>query len=286
MTARVLEMFGCSTSAGDRRAWQQRVRQQGCPFLSRKCLKVRKSKPDIAIGTCTVAHGSDRIPVMICPHRLLQERRIFVDCLHLLTLHEPGNELHIVSEISVPGGSVDYFLASARNSKVKDFVGIELQTLDSTGTVWPERQRFLQSQGLATDSNDVESDKPFGMNWKMTAKTILMQLHHKIVTFEHLNKHLALVIQDCLLDYMQREFAFGHFSNPAQIGEFLHVHGYHLEQRSKSSGFHLQLVNRLSTDSDGVAKALGLQSDARVELKSIIAALEAKISPATRFVPV
>ena len=32
---------------------------------------------------------------------------------------------------------------------VKDFVGIELQTLDSTGTVWPERQRLLKEHGTA-----------------------------------------------------------------------------------------------------------------------------------------
>ncbi len=70
-------------------------------------------------------------------------RQIFIDCLHLLTLHEPGNELHIVPEISIPGGNVDYFLVSVRNKEIKDFVGIELQTLDTTGTIWPERQRFV-----------------------------------------------------------------------------------------------------------------------------------------------
>ena len=40
----------------------------------------------------------------------------------------------------------------------------------------------------------------------MTAKTILVQLNHKIATFEHLSKRLVLVLQDCLLDYMRREF--------------------------------------------------------------------------------
>ena len=48
------------------------------------------------------------------------------------------------------------------------------------------------------------------MNWKMTAKTILVQLNHKIESFENLGKHMALVLQDHLLAYMQREFAFNH----------------------------------------------------------------------------
>ena len=46
----------------------------------------------------------------------------------------------------------------------------------------------------------------------MTAKTILMQLHHKIQTFEHVNRKLVLVVQDKLLEYMEREFDFTHLT--------------------------------------------------------------------------
>ena len=129
-------------------------------------------------------------PIIICPTRLIERRQIFTDCLHLLTTHEPGNELHIVSEVSIPGGSVDYFVVSARDGKVKDFVGVELQTLDTTGTVWPERQRLLKELGLPRGDFAEESTKKYGMNWKMTGKTILVQMHHKIQTFEHVNKPL------------------------------------------------------------------------------------------------
>ena len=83
-------------------------------------------------------------PIVICPTRLIERGQVFSDCLHLLTTHEPGNELHVVSEVSVPGGSIDYFLVSVRNGKVKDFVGIELQTLDTTGTVWPRAPTSLE----------------------------------------------------------------------------------------------------------------------------------------------
>jgi len=110
-------------------------------------MKTRKSQPSLSIGTCTVSVGIDDQAVVICPQRLLERRQVFTDCLHLLQLHEPGNELHVVPEISVPGGSVDYFLVSARSGRVRDFAGIELQTLDTTGTVWPARQRFLFDKG-------------------------------------------------------------------------------------------------------------------------------------------
>ena len=92
--------------------WEAIVREQQCPFLGRRCYKVRKSSAEVSIGSCTVLYGSG--PIIICPTRLIERRQIFIDCLHLLTNHEPGNELHIVSEVTVPGGSVDYFLVSAR----------------------------------------------------------------------------------------------------------------------------------------------------------------------------
>jgi hypothetical protein len=95
-----------------------------------------QSQPEIAIGTCSVGYSDYSQGIIICPHRLLERQQVFVDCLHLLTRHEPGNELHIVPEVSIPGGSVDYVLVSARERKVADFVGIELQTLDTTGSVW------------------------------------------------------------------------------------------------------------------------------------------------------
>jgi hypothetical protein len=86
-------------------------------------------------------------------------------------------------------------MSSLEPAAVRAFVGIELQTLDTTGTVWPERQRFLATKGFNDIARaDIDNRKPYGMNWKMTAKTILVQLHHKIQTFEEANKHLVLMI--------------------------------------------------------------------------------------------
>ncbi len=277
--SKVTELFGLSTTS--KQNWKQIVGKSWCPFLNRLCLKNRKSNPEILIGTCTVNYGKENRPIVICPHRLLERRQIFTDCLHLLTLHEPGNEFHIVPEISIPGGSVDYFLASVRNRKVKDFVGIELQTLDTTGTVWPERQRFLDEVGVRVVKKDVKSEESFGMNWKMTAKTILVQLHHKVETFEAVNKHLVLAVQNPLIEYMKANFSFGHVKE-ARLGDSMHIHGYDLVEKAKRA-WRLELGTRLSTDAAGVSTSLGLQAGAKVELTTIIAMLEEKISEATLF---
>jgi len=165
---KVAELYGLPT--GQPADWPKVVTDQHCPFLNRKCLKNRKSQPEVTIGTCTMNYGRDAQPVMICPFRLLERSQIFNDCTHLLRLHEPGNELRIITELSVPGGSIDYCLVSSRDGKAKDFVGIELQTLDTTGTVWPERQRFLKSKGIKVRRGDASSDKSFGMNWKVVSR--------------------------------------------------------------------------------------------------------------------
>jgi Restriction endonuclease NotI len=276
---RVLELFGRNATDPSVR-WPKVIGSQQCPFLQQRCYKVRKSDPNTSIGTCTVLQGKPLAPVVICPKRLIHQGQVFNDCLHLLTTHEPGNELHVVSEVSVPGGSVDYVLVSAKKLKVRDFVGIELQTLDTTGTVWPERQRLVETLGVRTKDKEASSSSPFGMNWKMTAKTTLMQMHHKVQTFEHVNKKLVLVVQDRLLSYMTREFRFGHFSQPARIGDAMHLHAYAL-RAGDGGAFGLELSTRLSTDTEGVGRCLGLQAEARVELARIVEALEAKISTKT-----
>lgn len=275
--SKITELYGISTEADV--DWPAIIAGQQCPFLQRKCLKNRKSEPEITIGSCIVAAGKHEAKIMICPFRLLQRRQIFIDCIHLLTLHEPGNELHIVPELAVPGGSIDYCLVSVRAGKPLDFVGIELQTLDTTGTVWPERQRFLHQKGIRVRRADRNSTKPFGLNWKMTAKTILIQLHHKIRTFEQVSKHLVLVAQDSLFAYMKKEFSFGHLE-AARLGDPMHFHSYSLQENEDGS-LQLQLGERMSTDGDGIAKCLGLEGEANVELEEILKQLQAKISTQT-----
>lgn len=278
INTRIAEFFNFSTK-NKKADWNEVLTTQYCGYLNRQCIKIRKSEPGISIGICTVQYGKENQEVIICPHRLIEKSRIFIDCIHLLTLHEPGNDLHVIPEISIPGGSVDYFLVSVRDKKVIDFVGIELQTLDTTGSVWPERQRFLTDLNILKEPKE-SYGKAYGMNWKMTAKTILVQLHHKIETFEHLSKHLVLVFQDHLLNYMKREFSFSHINTVPKLGDPMHFHSYKLEL-GDDQNYHIKLNERLSTDSSGIALAMGLKAEAKVEFEMIIKTLEAKISDNT-----
>jgi hypothetical protein len=259
--------------------WNLIASNQQCHFLSKKCLKNRKSDAKQSIGTCVVKHSNKKL--LICPHRLLEKNIIFRDSIHLLTKHEPGNEIHIVSEIGTAAGNIDYVLASVRNNKVADFIGIELQTLDTTGTLFPHRERFFSEVGLSNlDKNLLLDKSPFGINWKMTAKTILMQLHHKIGFFEDFNKTLVLVLQDHLLTYMRSQFKFNHFEPPS-LGNGMHFHSYEYQDAGNSS---LKLVERLSTDAAGISKCLDLNTAKKVDLKQFLDKIQQKVSKDTHLI--
>jgi len=273
--SKIIELFGFNVN-NINLDWQNIIKNQLCPYTGKRCFKVRKSQPEISIGTCSVKYGINNRPIIICPNRLLQNRKVFIDCLHLLHLHQPGNDIHVVSELSIPGGNVDYIIASVKDKKVKDFLGIEFQTLDTTGTVWPERLKLLKELGLNNSEN--EDDRNFGMNWKMTAKTILVQLHHKISTFEYLQKHLVLIIQNYFFDYMKKEFNFNNTNNPALYGDSLQFHSYSLND---NEDYNLKLKERLSTNSIGIAECLGLNTEKSVDLEIMFEAIEKKISDKT-----
>ncbi len=275
--SKVVELFAFPVIQ-DNLNWRKIVKGQFCPYVQKRCYKVRKSDPTVSIGTCVVAYGKQSENIIICPHRLLQNNQIFFDCIHLLTRHQPENELHVVSEVSMPGGNIDYFLVSTdSNRKIIDFVGVELQTMDTIGSIWPEREMVLYDKGII--SNKPSINKTFGMNWKMTAKTILVQLHHKIQTFQSINKHLVLVVQKPLLDYIKREFSFSHVSTEARLGDSMQIHSYSYVRADES--YKIKLEHRYSTDSAGISALLGLNDNPNVELEKIVSILESKISDST-----
>ncbi|MHA6644685.1 NotI family restriction endonuclease [Mesorhizobium sp. A623] len=269
--SRILELFGHSTR--ENVEWKTIVRDQLCPYSDKKCFKIRKSDPTISIGSCVVAQGRELKPLVICPNKFLTGKgKAFVDCLHLLTLHEPGNEIHLLPEQYIPGGSVDYFLVSARKGNAIDFVGIEFQGLDTTGTVWPFRQDFLKSHGINVPPYEAGT---FGVNWKMTAKTILVQLNHKIGTFEGMNKKLVLVLQDDLLTYMRKIFSFSDLQK-ARLGDSMHFHPYKCSLTDDK--IEMTLTERFSTDAVGVAKAMDLGASSNLVLDEVLAKLSSKLT--------
>ncbi len=258
--------------------WREILASEHCRYLGKKCDKIRKSQPNLSIGTCIV--GFKGRPIIICPHRFLQRRQIFIDALHLLKNHVPGNQLHVVPEIAVPGGNVDYFVASTGRDGVKDYVAVEIQTLDTTGTVWPSRQQFIGGiLGMPVEGPSPENGRSYGMNWKMTAKTVLVQIHHKLETLELLNKKMVLVLQDVFYEYLIREFSAANLRE-ADSGDAAHFHVYSVG-KAGNGAFSIELAVRQSTTTIGIEQMLGLRRSAHIPEEDLLARIQAKISDVT-----
>lgn len=223
---------------------------ESCPFLRSKCVKIRKSNSSQSIGACSVLYkGSSHI---VCPHRFIQRNQIFLDCVRYLA---PNLQYYIVPEITMPGGNIDYcVVATNSGGDIIDFVGVEIQALDTTqsGAIWSAREDILQGS--------LKSSYNYGINWKMSAKTILMQLHHKAASFQAMNKKLVLVIQREFYEYMQGAFQTRHLSD-ADDNDTMQFHIYN----NVMLGLEYQLVidTRKSTDVEGVERLLklGVESD-------------------------
>lgn len=86
------------------------------------------------------------------------------------------------------------------------------------------------------------------------------------------------MIQNYLLEYLRREFKFSHL-NDGRVGDSVHIHVYKLSP--DKDGLGIELEERLSTDAAGVAECLGLQAESKIELETLIADLERKMSQRT-----
>lgn len=271
---KVSELFGYSVE--EEKDWALLVREQQCPYTESKCSKTRKGDSSFSIGTCTMKHGLN--DVMICPTRLLQNNTVFNDITRLIEPNDKHYKYEVTSEIQIAGGNVDFFLVSKSiEGEILDYVGIEFQTLDTTGTVMPERERFLASQGSPHNPNEISKRASFGMNWKMTAKTILVQILHKIKTFDDVNKKLVLVVQDPLLDYMETEFDFSSFSTSSSLDNNFFIFSYSLETND-NCGKELNLSKIISTNKVGVERSMSRLDQTTVEEQAILDALIRKMS--------
>jgi len=265
---RPTEFYGHYVSQETKDSFIQIFQEQQCPYLRRTCVKQRKSDSRQTIGACSV--GYKGTPLIVCPHRFIQRYQIFLDSVRLIT---PRLQYFIVPEITMPGGNIDYCVVGTRGDEIVDYVGIEIQSLDTTqsGGIWDAREDLLQGT-LGSSYN-------YGINWKMSAKTILMQMHHKAESFNVLGKKLVLVIQREFYNYMSSTFKTGHIrqSDDTDTVQF-HIYDTAL----LGSELQIVLADRKSTTVQGVELMLQLGKQSHDLELEVLERIRAKMPLARR----
>lgn len=196
MPFEILEWFGQVPKA-DFGGGPMAPLDERCPFINRTCTK--KFRDSSVSGVCSVLTGAESEPVIICPNRLYGEdyavlghvanlafgegHRIIHPNEFTTVRHDGRNVVafghHFGKELRLPGQGrrgndfVDWVLARISHSgDLSDFVAVEVQTIDTTGTYYPEVVELRQG------NNRINRSKA-GLNWRNVIKRILPQIIYK-----------------------------------------------------------------------------------------------------------
>ena len=195
MGLNIVEIFGYGATDFSKTA--QIVRKSfDCPFIGDRCTKqLRDGTPS---GACTVMQKAGG-PVICCPNRLYWDdyfvlqniaKEAFGRNAALLpksriaeaaTAQAPvavfgkrwGKELHLPKRGGRGSFFVDWVLVLLdSNGGPKEFVAVEVQSIDTTGNYQAERLSILRQRPFAGTSTA-------GLNWENVNKRILPQLIYK-----------------------------------------------------------------------------------------------------------
>lgn len=196
MALQVAEWFGYDLQDWSPAATSSRADER-CPFLSSTCTKLFNDRT--RSGACSAALQSVPDPVIICPNRLYADNyAILRDVARLafgpeLTVIHPDdfksvnhNGKYVVAfgkrfgkELKLPrrGGRgayfVDWILARiGPDQQLAEFVAVEVQAIDTTGSYRPEVQRLRHGEKTVVTSKA-------GLNWENVNKRILPQIIYK-----------------------------------------------------------------------------------------------------------
>lgn len=165
-----------------------------CPFCGGFCAKRN--------GVCEIALSKESLAV--CPYRFLKDGVIFSNIENEFPESKAES---IEKEVKVTDSFFDYVLLMSKSGVANFCVFAEIQALDTCGSSWFEIAKLLERYlGPKSPPLEPKRHKPLGINWKMTAKTLLMELMKKDVIAGILKTKLFVVVQDSLWEYLKEKY--------------------------------------------------------------------------------
>jgi len=192
------EVFGCSfkealglPKKGSKKYW--------CPFVDDKCNK-QSRLIKYPMGVCSVQYGENI--VALCPRRFLQDNRVFKDIAD--HYFQTRNDLVVFSEIGLSQtGTFDYVMVKHKpfSSEIEDFVVIEFQTGQTTGT-----GQLVKGFKDCLAGEDIEGKSyGFGLNLADIWKRSFTQILNKGIVLENWGHKIYWVVQEPVYqDFLNR----------------------------------------------------------------------------------
>jgi len=176
-----------------------------CPFIDSQCTK-RSQRMSGPYPVCSVFHGSGpgQKLMSVCPKRFFQASftsKVIETCWP----GTPPSNPVIVHEIKMENfGNVDFVIADLdpTQTAVRQFISVELQAVDITGTVEPAYQAVINNEEVR------EKQFNYGINWANVRKRYITQLINKGFFHHHWQSKIVAVIQAPLYESLRSAINF------------------------------------------------------------------------------
>jgi len=174
----------------------------GCPFVNKTCIKINHDRT-ITYGTCSVT--SPYGDIVICPNRLyannyeilrrvandafgdipfllydnyIEKRADLEECVVALGKNS-GKEVQVGGHLSM-----DWVLARIVDTKLVEYAGIEIQSIDITGNYRDAWHGYKNLPETRIQLSEIPSSS-HGLNWANVHKRLIPQLVRKGVIYSH-----------------------------------------------------------------------------------------------------
>jgi len=173
-----------------------------CPFIRSRCPKRSTQLPDEPYPVCTLWRRSTGEPdpatdlIFVCPKRFYAVDFLTEVIEHCWPGEKPKNP-QVAPEVKMTGfGNVDFVIADVQeDGEVDQFLSVELQAIDITGSV------FAAYQALRANT-DLERRPTYGLNWDNVYKRYITQLIRKGYFHHHWKSKIVAVIPEQVYQYI------------------------------------------------------------------------------------
>ncbi|MCR4314520.1 MAG: NotI family restriction endonuclease [Candidatus Uhrbacteria bacterium] len=197
------EVFGYPVANKAKKAIETR-REGYCPFLNGPCQKsTYQDKKGVRrpMGVCSMFHHGDKLAIT-CPHRLKEDGLIFKAALDFAFPDAPSDEVLYIPEVRLPtkrgrAGNLDYLLVRHKNGVVRDFAGMELQTVYFSGSgIRNLFIDYIENQAKGAAASPKQTGKQHPDYRSSSKKRLLPQLIEKGPIFSTWKKRFCVAIHE------------------------------------------------------------------------------------------
>jgi hypothetical protein len=175
-----------------------------CPFINSECTK-RSHRISGPYPVCSIWRSQkNREVICICPKRLF-EADLKKDLIAHCWEGPAPNNPQIAYEVKMADfGTVDFVIADIETStrQVKNFLSVELQAVDLTGSVETAYNACLNN------INPLLEKVSYGINWANVRKRYIAQLITKGFFHHHWGTRIVSVIQTALYNALRKDIQF------------------------------------------------------------------------------